>query len=726
MKQIIIIFFVLLTISKALQAQEKMTFKGTVLDAKGERVPFVNVFFKDGDYAGDVANDSGYFEIHTSVKGDRILVASIIGYETFQETIRLPHEKWAQIVLEEKSFELNEITIEASAYTGGEGKVTLNKIDVYTTPGGAADVFQSLKVLPGVVQSDETAALPIRGGSPSENLIMINQATLSHPYHSENTAGNGLFSIVETAVMKRLYFSSGGFSVKYGNALSGVLDIETENRIRQNRLNLDVNMVALGGGFQRVLNDKVNVQLYGKKTTTNILFKFNKPSFDVVKDPTSSNITGIVNYNYSQTGLIQWFGLYSDDAQKFDLTLQSSKNRYDLTSGNQVAGLLWSDIIRKSWFSKTAVTFSGYNNRWQFANWYRDNYEYNIKLRWDNTLELNSKTILLFGSEAYMDRYDLDFLLPQRRGEFYAGADSIRIRNNDHALVQGNYLEWQSKLARLWSLSLGIREDYHSLSKSLSADVRASLAHEVATNTFLRFSTGTFHQYPGITLYDVHSGNPDLKPMRAIHTVVGYEKNTDKAQLKVEGYYKWYAKLPIEDTQKHYVSKGKGYARGIDVFLKGSVKRTSGWISYSYIQTQRSELDVLSRRPTIYDITHNVKIVQKTALGKGFEWSSTTRYASGRPFTPIESGAFDGTYWRPVYSAKNSGRFPAFKRFDSRISKLFFFGDRKYVVLYVEGLNVFGNKNILDYSYTEDFSQRNEVKSYFSNRTIVLGFSASF
>lgn len=226
-------------------------------------------------------------------------------------------------------------------------------------------------------------------------------------------------------------------------------------------------------------------------------------------------------------------------------------------------------------------------------------------------------------------------------------------------------------------------------------------------------------------MYDQNSGNPDLNPMQAVHTVVGYEKNMDAVQLKIEGYYKWYTKLPLEDDQKNYVSKGKGFARGLDFFIKGGIGRTSGWISYSFIQTQRSELDVLTRRPTIYDVTHNIKIVQKTRLGKGFEWSSTARYASGRPFTPIESGSYDGQYWRPVYAQKNSDRFPAFKRIDSRLSKLIFFGERKYIVLYIEGLNIFGFKNILDYSYSEDFAQRNEVKSYFSNRTIVAGFSAS-
>lgn len=707
-------------------AQSPQTiFKGMTVDEQGHALSYVNVFFCDGDYAGDVSNDSGYFEITTTVTGKRVLTASMIGYEKYERLIQLPGNDRYVIRMTEKSLELKAITIEASVFTAGEGNVTLNKLDVYTTPGGAADIFQSLKALPGVTQTDETAAIPVRGGSPSENLMLINQATLNHPYHGENTAGTGLFTIVETSTMKKVYFSSGGFSVKYGNALSGVLDIETENRITRNRLNLDINMVSLGGGFQRVLSDKVNVQFCGKKTSTKLLFMMNKPSFDVVENPVSSNLTGIVNINYSKNGLVQVLGIYSDDAQTFDIALQTNASRYALASGHAIGSVVWSDFLTAKWFSKSAVSYSGYRNQWSFMNWKRDNHEFNIKGRWDNQLEINQNTHLLFGSEICIDRYQFDFTLPKRGGEFFSGADSIGIRGNDRSFVQGNYLEIQNIFAHRWSMAAGIRADYHELSKALTVDVRGSLAHELSSNTFIRFSSGTFHQYPGITLYDKTYGNPELKPMRAIHTVAGFEKTVDATQFKIEAYYKWYSRLPIENAEKNYISQGDGFARGADVFLKGAVGRVSGWLSYSFIQTRRKEYEVASRRPTIYDITHNVKIIQKTRLGKGYEWSSTARYATGRPFTPIISGIYTGQYWKPVYAERYSKRFPAFKRLDTRFTKMIFFGEQKYMALYIEVLNLFGTKNILDYSYTEDFNERRPIRSYFSNRTVVAGVSMS-
>ena len=711
----------------ALHAQEKKTYRvnALVTDGQGQVLPYVNVFFKDGDYAGALSNDSGKAAFQTVFGGERTLVASMIGYDAYEKKIQLPLAGIVKIILAEKSIELSEIQIEASAYTGGEGKVTLTKIDVYTTPGGAADVFQSIKVLPGVTQTDETAAIPVRGGSPSENLILLNGATLSHPYHGENASGNGLFSIVETAVIKKLYFSSGAFSVKYSNALSGVLDIETENRISKNKFSLNANLVGVDGGLQRVLNDKLSLQVFGRRTSTALLFKLNKPTFDVVEDPTSSNVTAILNYTYSPTGLIQWLGMTSGDAQAFDLTLQSNASRYRLQSNNQVSSLVWSDIIHNKWVTKSSFTYSAYQNTWTFGNWGRDNREYDAKARWDNNYNVSTKTVVNFGTEFYGDFYNLDFVLPKRRGEFYTGADSVHITGKDHALNVGSYAEWQHKIFNKWSASFGVRQDFHSLIGRPTFDIRGALVHELTENSFLRFAAGTFHQNPNIILFDKQTGNRDLKAMEAKHFVVGYEKNIDVMQFKLEAYYKMYSHLPLEDVAENYVSRGRGYARGVDVFLKGTMGRTTGWVSYGFIQTRRKELDIATVRPSIYDITHNLKVVTKNNLGKGFELSNTTRLATGRPFTPITGGAYDAVnqHWAPAYAQKNSGRFPTYVRVDARVSKYIFFGTQRWLVLYVEGLNVFGKDNILDYKYSEDFSQRSEIQSYFSNRTVVMGFA---
>ncbi|HNL26878.1 MAG TPA: carboxypeptidase-like regulatory domain-containing protein, partial [bacterium] len=704
------------------------TVRVQLVDSDGKKVAYANVYFADGDFAGAFTNDSGLAIIRTHIAGERHLTASLIGYDTEVKKIKVPHAQTMHVTMHEKSVELGELVIEASAYGGGEGKVAVSKIDVYTTPGGAADVFQSVKVLPGVTQTDETAAVPVRGGSPSENLILFNGATLAHPYHGENTAGNGFFTIVKTAVIRKLYFSSGGFSVRYGNALSGVLDIETDNHVAQNRVALDANLVSVGGGLQRqIIPNTLSAQVYADHTSTALLFKMNKPAFDVVRDPVTSNVTGIVNYNYRPSGQIQAMILESRDAQTFDLTLQSNSQRYALETGNRVMSLQWSELFNPQWTSKASWSYSMYRNDWTFGDWRRANREYNIKWRWDHHYALLNRTILSFGGEAYGDFYRFDYILPLRRGEYYNGADSVALQGNHHATVVAAYAEVQQKITRRWSAQIGFRTDYQTLSQNQVYDIRGSVVHEFAANSFLRFSAGTFHQFPHITMYDKTIGNPDLKAMRARHAVVGWEKNAATYQLKIESYYKWYDHLPLSDEDKNYVSQGRGYARGLDFFLKGGFAKTSGWFSYSFIQTRRKEMQIQTMRPSLYDITHNISLIVKQNLGRNFELASTLRYATGRPYTPVTAGQYDPVrgIWQPVYAADYSDRFPDFKRLDARLSKFFILGPQKHVVLYVEALNLLGIRNILDYSYSEDFSERHSVPSYFSNRTVVMGFSLS-
>jgi hypothetical protein len=78
--------------------------------------------------------------------------------------------------------------------------------------------------------------------------------------------------------------------------------------------------------------------------------------------------------------------------------------------------------------------------------------------------------------------------------------------------------------------------------------------------------------------------------------------------------------------------------------------------------------------------------------------------------------------FEPVYAATNSSRFPDYKRVDLRLT---YFGnvlDKYSLVAYVEGINILNFTNIFGYSYSPDYREKKEIKSYFGRRMIVLGF----
>ncbi|HYJ79420.1 MAG TPA: hypothetical protein VEW03_07470, partial [Longimicrobiaceae bacterium] len=122
----------------------------------------------------------------------------------------------------------------------------LRRVDVVTTPGGTADLMQAFQTQPGTTRAGEGSDLYVRGGDPAESPVFVNGGRLLYPGRYENLNG-GAVGILDSNVLKGAYFSSGGFSARYGNALSGVLDVQTVGRpaVRMGRLNL--NTVQVGG-----------------------------------------------------------------------------------------------------------------------------------------------------------------------------------------------------------------------------------------------------------------------------------------------------------------------------------------------------------------------------------------------------------------------------------------------------------------------------------------------
>ena len=112
--------------------------------------------------------------------------------------------------------------VEGSGYFSEGPSSSISRLEIYMTPGAAADAFQATKALPGVSNTSEGAELFVRGGKPEEVGIYLNGGRLPRPYHHPNTQG-GIFSSVDTAMVTRLDFIPGGFSAKYGDALSARL-----------------------------------------------------------------------------------------------------------------------------------------------------------------------------------------------------------------------------------------------------------------------------------------------------------------------------------------------------------------------------------------------------------------------------------------------------------------------------------------------------------------------
>jgi len=188
MKSLYIIVFVYAALVLNIYSQTPAVIEGIVTGDNNEPLPYVNVYIA-GTFDGSMTAEDGSFSFITKKTGEVELVASIVGYEQHTRTLNLEESKHYTytIRLRSKALETQTVVISASSYGTEEGKgLVVSPMDILMTPGGAADIFQTLKTLPGLTQVSESAELYVRGGNPTETVTLLDGASLYHPYTFES------------------------------------------------------------------------------------------------------------------------------------------------------------------------------------------------------------------------------------------------------------------------------------------------------------------------------------------------------------------------------------------------------------------------------------------------------------------------------------------------------------------------------------------------------------
>jgi vitamin B12 transporter len=727
------IFIIIVTLSGSIFCQSKTTIMGTVKDENNKPIPFANVFLQNTS-DGTMSGDDGSFSFKTSLTGKNILIASMVGYNKYLKEIEIGSSKKIieEIVLNESAVKMSESIVSASSYGSEKEKgLVVSRMDILTTPGGATDIYQSLKTMPGITQVSESAELYVRGGDPIETVTMINQSSIYHPFTYESSYG-GIFSNINQSTIKSMYFTSGGFSAKYGNALSGVLDIETKNQPTNTRVNVGLSL-ANGSITADVAIDPEKFGLYfeTQKNFTGPIFWLNGASDRMTVAPNSKSFTGGAVYNYSKTGRLKLFTIYATDEQGVKVERAEYNGTFNGNTKNIFVNLLSSDVIFENLVMKNSLSYNKYSNSWMLGILDILKTDYVYSFRSDLEYITKSGIKILSGGEYENRKAKYEGKVPSDDYDMRPDAQYKIIDSEFMGKHFGAFAEIQSaNFCGIKNLSgtAGIRYDNFIDLNVDWADPRFGLGYKLDDKSTLRFAWGIFRQIPDPRLFNPVDGNPNLKSMQANHVIASYEYQFDESNsFRLEVYRKDYKNLPMENDELNYDNSGYGFAKGIDVIYKGTLPfGINGWISYGYINTKRLWMDFDSYTSSSFDITHNISIVAKYNLSEKFQLGLTAKYATGRPFTPVSSSKYLSDYnvYEPVYSATNSSRFPDYKRVDLRLTYFGQLFDYSFIG-YIEGINILNFTNIFGYSYSPDYTERKEIKSYFGRRMIVFGFTLS-
>jgi hypothetical protein len=706
----------------AAQSAAIHTIRGVTTAANGSPLAGTNIFLLES-LENAITDSAGRFALRTSARDRVTVVARRIGFAP--ETIEAPVDTNGVLsfALASQAAVLTPITVQAGAYTAGnERGMTLTALEVVTTPGATADIARAMQTLPGVQNVDEGTGLFVRGGDVGETKVILNNAVMLSPYNYETPTGN-FTATVNPFLLDGIFFSSGGFGARYGNILSGVADLRTAGRPVQSSITGVAGLASVSTETDLALSRGIAVHATAGRNDADVLFKLNGATRSYSPVPNGTDVSGSVIYSYRPTAEIKTFAIDRTSAFGIGVSDPSFSGGYssDVHSSMVVSG--WKDVFGV--FSPTInVSYSTAHRNEGFGVFALGNTEHWSQLFTQMAWTLDDRLTMRAGGDA--DWRDARFIgsIPDESSDRGPGARFTTFDSRAMGNRAGAFTETDWRALEDLRLILGVRSDYSSFTRRRTVDPRLSAAYRVGDAT-ITAAVGEYHQVSDPLYFADGIGHPGVGPMGARQYVLGAQVGDDRRIARIEVYDKRYRDLVGLTRDKDVVDGGTGDARGIDAFLRRPLwPFASARLSYSYVDSRRTDPNTGLQAPAAYDITHSATAILDQALAHGWSGAMAFRYATGKPYTPV-IGATPGVsrdVWTPIYGSPNSLRLPAAIRLDASLSRVKRLSPHNTLVYFCELENLLDRDNLYQYTYNADYSRRIPVRSLFK-RSFYVGAS---
>ena len=478
---------------------------------------------------------------------------------------------------QEKRFEETvEVVAPGAASVPALAELSVRPMAVMAVAGSADNVFRTLQALPGVAATTEfDSRLSVRGGSPDENLTIMDGVEIHNPYRLF-----GLTSAFNPETVKAFDLYTGAFSAKYGDRLSSLLVVE-------NRPGSDAS--RLRGSTALSLTD-ANAVLEGRlpgEATGSWIVTARRTYYDLVANslvdtelPAFGDLQGRLDWNLGRDTRLAFFGLLSREAT--DAFLEDDRPGEQLTlattARNDLAALDLTTRLGSSLQSRTIASF--YSNSDQIdadaqlrnearrSNAASDDVGFGLA-DVDFTRELRVRDLALrqeLALAAGSHLVESGFEVHQLRTEtlWRIAGDRNPTADNGSSVQGGAGLpsdldsavdstrvgawlvdRWQASPSI--SLEAGLRYDWSGVNQRATLSPRLAATWRLGSSTRLRAGGGLFTQSPGYEKliqsdYFVDLSGElgrSLEHERAVHAVLGVERDLALGlTARVEGYWK--------------------------------------------------------------------------------------------------------------------------------------------------------------------------------------------
>ena len=613
------------------------TIAGSVTDKENNAITGANVYL-EGTYDGSSTDSSGSFTFTTSESGSRVLIVSMMGYETHMEVADVTFLSNQKIVLNEAVNSLTGVTLTAGTFEAGSNSKAsvLKPLDIVTTAGALGDVVAAIQTLPGTTTVNEDGRLFVRGGEADETQVFIDGLRVFQPFNASanNIPTRGRFS---PFLFKGITFSTGGYSAEYGQALSGVLLLNTIDEPEQEKTDISIMTVGLGIGHTEIWGDQslsINTSYINLAPYETLI-----PSDQGVRwnSPYESFSGEAVFRSKKEKSLFKLYAgfTYADfDIEQENINFEEYVP-YQQKNNNFYLNASYKYFLANEWSFNTGASISYDGNA---IGLFQDNIHTNqtsAHLKFKMRKGLSNRFNLNFGIEHFITDYS----------DLFRPLDGLEFRNYFNENLSAIFTEGDIFLNNRFALKLGARAEYSNALNELNFSPRVSLAYKIGDHGQFSLAYGDFYQNPQI---DYLKYNQELKMARTSHYILNYQYLNDGKTFRAEAYYKDYQNLIKYDAElpqfdSNYNNQGSGYAKGLDIFWRDnkSLKNLDYWLSYSYLNTERDYLNFPQRATPNFAPNHSFSAVTKVWVDKlRSQVGLSYTFGSGRPYDDPNSSDF--------------------------------------------------------------------------------------
>jgi hypothetical protein len=686
---------------------KRLTISGYIKDASNGEVLIGATIYLPEQATGTVTNSYGFYSLSLA-PGNYHIKFGFMGYATENRQVDLSENMSLNIELNPETKELDEFEVVAQKKGMDLKKPEMSAVNlpmktIRQIPAmmGEVDLIKAIQLLPGVQATSEgSSSFSVRGGSGDQNLILLDESTVYNASHLM-----GFFSVFNNDAINSVKIYKGDIPTWAGGRLASLLDVRMKEGNQKK--------YSASGGIG-ILSSRLTVEGPIQKEKSSFIISGRRSYMDLFTPLASEealretklyfyDLNAKMNFTLGEKDRLYFSGYFGRDVFDNDFA--------GMQFGNGTFTARWNHLFSQKIFSNLSLISSDYNYELGFAS--TESKEYTWKY------DMEEKGV----------KYDLGFLISpeyevktgfqwsfhtMHPGTISASDDSYDpyILQKKKSAEGAAYIQAEQKIGKKLTLRYGVRwslfanrgidtvfvynkqyeeagqktyghNDYFNWQNGV--EPRAGLSYMINDESSLKASYARSRQYyqmatnttSGTPLDLWFSASPNVKPQVSDQWSVGYNRyfHNQQIELSAELFYKdMQNTIDFKDHPTLYFNRklegelryGKSYAYGAEMMAMLNFEKISGWVSYTYTQSER-KIDGIANGDWFtspFERPHSINIVLNYAKSTKNSFGINWVYSSGQPATFPVGRMEIGNVILPIYSDRNTERYPDYHRLD--------------------------------------------------------------